>query len=88
MAIWYILWSFCKFSPVLVCFTKKNLLQTLTLICQVYEGLQNIRNLIYLKELDLSYSPLIDAWCMDRITGEFGESLEVLNLSGCHGIDW
>lgn len=54
----------------------------------IYEGLQNIRNLIYLKSLDLSYCPLIDEWCMDRITGEFGESLEVLNLSGCTNIDW
>jgi len=58
------------------------------LLCQIYEGLQNMRNLVYLKSLDLSNCPLIDAWCLDRITGEFGESLEVLNLSGCESVDW
>ena len=58
------------------------------LLFQIYEGLQNIRNLIYLKDLDLSYCPLIDEWCLDRITGEFHESIEVLNLSGCVGLDW
>lgn len=54
----------------------------------VYEGLQNLRNLHHLKELDLSYCPYIDEWCMDRITGEFHHSLEVLNISGCAGVNW
>ena len=54
----------------------------------VYEGLQNLRNLHYLKELDLSYCPHIDEWCMDRITGEFHHSLEHLNISGCINVNW
>jgi len=54
----------------------------------VYEGLQNLRNLHHLKELDLSYSVFIDEWCMDRITGEFHPTLEVLNISGCRLVDW
>ncbi len=48
----------------------------------VYEGLQNMRNLVFLKYLDLSYSPYIDAWTLDRITGEYRDSLEFLDLSG------
>jgi len=54
----------------------------------VYEGLQNLRNLHHLKELDLSYCPHIDEWCMDRITGEFHHSLEHLNISGCINVNW
>lgn len=49
----------------------------------VYEGFNNMRNLIFLKSLDLSYCPQIDDWCMDRITGEFQDSLEELDVSGC-----
>ena len=30
----------------------------------------------------------MDEWCMDRITGEFHDSLEYLNISGCLGINW
>ena len=37
----------------------------------LYEGLQNLRNLHYLKYLDISHCPLVDEWCMDRITGRF-----------------
>ncbi len=54
----------------------------------VYEGFQNLRNLVFLKYLDLSYSPHIDSWCLDRITGEYKDSLEYLDLSGCPGVDW
>ena len=54
----------------------------------IYEGLQSLRNLMYLKSLDLSYSPLIDVWCMDRITGEFQDSLEYLDVSGCRALNW
>ena len=43
---------------------------------------------MYLKHLDLSYSPLIDVWCMDRLTGEYQDSIEYLNISGCRNIDW
>ena len=49
----------------------------------VYEGLTNIRNLVYLKYLNISYCMEVDVWCMDRITGEFTDSLEYLDLSGC-----
>ncbi len=54
----------------------------------VYEGLQNMRNLTFLKYLDLSYCPYVDVWCIDRITGEMCDSLEFLNLSGCPDVNW
>ena len=54
----------------------------------VYEGLQNFRNLDHLKWLDLSYCQYMDEWCMDRITGEFSDNLEYLNISGCKNINW
>jgi len=54
----------------------------------VYEGFQNFRNLDHLKWLDLSYCQHMDEWCMDRITGEFHDTLEYLNISGCRGINW
>jgi len=54
----------------------------------VYEGFQNFRNLEHLKWLDLSYCRYMDEWCMDRITGEFNDSLEYLNISGCTNINW
>lgn len=53
----------------------------------VYEGLQNLRNLHYLKYLDCSYCPNIDEWCIDRISGEFADTLEYINLSGCRNLD-
>ena len=48
----------------------------------VYEGLQNVRNLVFLRYLDLSYCPHVDVWCLDRISGEYKDSLEYLDLSG------
>jgi len=54
----------------------------------VYEGLQNFRNLDHLKYLDISYCEFIDEWCMDRLTGEFHDTLEYLNISGCQKINW
>jgi len=53
----------------------------------VYEGLQNLRNLHYIKYLDCSYCPHIDEWCMDRITGEFADTIEYINLSGCRSVN-
>ena len=52
----------------------------------IYEGFANLKNLTSLKYLDLSYSPNIDAWCMDRISGEYMDTLEYLDLSGCKGL--
>ena len=43
---------------------------------------------MYIKKLDLGYSPMIDAWCLDRITGEYQDSLEYLDLSGCKKLNW
>ena len=54
----------------------------------IYEGLQNCRNLIFLRYLDLSYCPHIDVWCLDRLTGEYGDTLEYLDISGCPSINW
>jgi len=54
----------------------------------VFEGLQNLRNLHYLKYLDLSYCEHIDVWCLDRITGEYADTLEYINLSGCRKLNW
>ena len=31
---------------------------------------------------------MLDAWCIDRITGEYQDSLEYLDISGCTGLDW
>ena len=35
------------------------------------------------QSLDVSYCPEIDDWCLDRISGEFQDSLESLDISGC-----
>ena len=47
-----------------------------------------MRNLLYIKKLDISYSAMVDAWCLDRITGEYEDSLEYLDLSGCKALNW
>jgi len=52
----------------------------------IYEGFANMKNLTSLKYLDLSYSPSIESWCMDRITGEYMDTLEYLDLSGCKSL--
>ena len=49
----------------------------------VYEAFNNMRNLVFLKSLDVSYCPQMDDWCLDRISGEFQDSLEELDVSGC-----
>jgi len=54
----------------------------------IYEGFQNLRNLVFLKYLDLSYCPYLDSWVLDRISGEYKDSLEYLDISGCPDIDW
>ena len=45
-----------------------------------------MKNLTSLTYLDLSYCPKIDTWCMDRITGEYADTLEYLDLSGCKNL--
>ena len=54
----------------------------------IYEGFSSLKNLNSLKYLDMSYSQYLDAWMMDRITGEYGESLEYLDISGCKNLQW
>ena len=54
----------------------------------IYEGFSTLRNLQHLKHLDVSYSPHIDAWCLDRITGEYSDTLQYLDLSGCESLNW
>jgi len=53
----------------------------------VYEGLQNLRNLHYIKYLDISYCDFMNEWCMDRISGEYADTLEYLDISGCRKIN-
>ncbi|XP_047537509.1 distal membrane-arm assembly complex protein 2 [Vanessa atalanta] len=48
-----------------------------------YEGLQNLSGLNYLKWLSLRNNKYVDVWCIDRIAGQNGETLEFLNLMGC-----
>lgn len=47
----------------------------------VYEGLKNIENLKMCKWLSFTFCPYFDNWCLDRISGEFGEKLEYLDIS-------
>ncbi|XP_075985008.1 distal membrane arm assembly component 2 [Anticarsia gemmatalis] len=48
-----------------------------------YEGLQNLANLNFLKWLCIRNSKHVDVWCIDRIAGQNGQSLEYLDMSGC-----
>ncbi|XP_066969577.1 distal membrane-arm assembly complex protein 2 isoform X2 [Macrobrachium rosenbergii] len=48
-----------------------------------YEGLECMGNLEYLKWLNLANCTFIDDWCVDRVCGQFANSLEYLNLSNC-----
>lgn len=47
----------------------------------IYEGLKNIENLKMLKWLSFACCNFYDDWCLDRISGEFGETLEYLDIS-------
>ncbi|KAG6448144.1 uncharacterized protein LOC115442191 [Manduca sexta] len=49
-----------------------------------YEGLQNLSNLNFLKWLCLKNNKYIDVWCLDRIAGQNGKSLEYLDIRGCN----
>ncbi|CAH2095419.1 unnamed protein product [Euphydryas editha] len=48
-----------------------------------YEGVQNLTGLKHLKWLSLRNNKYVDVWCLDRIAGQNGETLEFLNLVGC-----
>ncbi|CAB3233353.1 unnamed protein product [Arctia plantaginis] len=49
-----------------------------------FEGLQNLSNLNFLKWLCIKNSKHVDVWCLDRIAGQNGDSLEYLDISGCN----
>lgn len=52
----------------------------------LYEGLECLGNLDYLQSLNLSNCPHIDDWCIDRICGQFSNTLKYLNISNCTSI--
>lgn len=49
-----------------------------------YEGIENLRNLNFLKWLSLKNNKHVDVWCIDRIAGQNGRTLEYLDISGCN----
>jgi len=52
----------------------------------VYEGFECLSNLRFLKRLSLSTCPLVDDWCIDRLCGQYANTLEHLDLSHCRGV--
>lgn len=51
-----------------------------------YEGFENLKGLFELRTLILKDCPNIDDWCVDRISNEYQDTLEYLDLSGCHKV--
>lgn len=49
-----------------------------------YEGLQNLSGLNFLKWLSLRNNKYVDVWCIDRIAGQNGDTLEFLDIVGCN----
>ncbi|KAL0868414.1 hypothetical protein ABMA27_007922 [Loxostege sticticalis] len=49
-----------------------------------YEGLENLQNLNFLKWLSLKNNKHVDVWCLDRVAGHTGRTLEYLDISGCN----
>ncbi|CAG4959669.1 unnamed protein product [Colias eurytheme] len=49
-----------------------------------YEGIQNLTGLNSLKWLSLKGNKHIDVWCLDRLAGQNGNTLEYLDISGCN----
>lgn len=47
-----------------------------------YEGLQNLTGLNFLKWLSLKNNKHMDVWCLDRIAGQNGKTLEYLDITG------
>lgn len=48
-----------------------------------YEGLQNLRNIRFLKWLSFNDCPNFDDWCLDTICGQHYKSLVYLDLRNC-----
>lgn len=48
-----------------------------------YEGLENLSGLNFLKWLNLKNNKHVDVWCLDRIAGQNGKTLQYLDISGC-----
>ncbi|OWR45112.1 hypothetical protein KGM_208183 [Danaus plexippus plexippus] len=48
-----------------------------------YEGIKNLSGLNFLKWLSLKNNKHVDVWCLDRLAGQNGETLEYLDLQGC-----
>ncbi|KAJ2950862.1 hypothetical protein O0L34_g5221 [Tuta absoluta] len=46
-----------------------------------YEGLENLAGLNFLKWLSLKNQKYVDVWCLDRLAGQNGTSLEYLDVS-------
>ena len=51
-----------------------------------YDGFQNLTNLKYLKWFSFNNSEEIDDWCIDRLSGQFQDTLEYLDLSNCRHV--
>lgn len=49
----------------------------------VYEGLENFIRLRHLRVLLLRDCQYVDDWCLDRICGEYRDTLQHLDISGC-----
>lgn len=49
-----------------------------------YEGIQNLSGLNFLKWLCLKDNKHVDVWCLDRLAGQNGKSLEYLDITGCN----
>ncbi|RZF40065.1 hypothetical protein LSTR_LSTR002468 [Laodelphax striatellus] len=54
----------------------------------IYEAFENLRGLARLRWLSLDNSPLIDDWCLDKITCELRNTLEYLDISNCKRITY
>lgn len=48
-----------------------------------FEGLENLSGLSVLKWLSLKNNKYVDVWCLDRVAGQNGKTLEYLDISGC-----
>ncbi|XP_014291836.1 distal membrane-arm assembly complex protein 2 [Halyomorpha halys] len=51
-----------------------------------YEGLVNLSNLRKLKWLSLRNCQHVDDWFLDKISGEYAETLEYLDISDCFNV--